>query len=1573
MTNYQTLQPMFDDLYEFGVDILLEGHDHIYERLEPIKSGATPSSPPVADPVYGIRQFTVGTGGAALQSCPGTPLSTSDVCNSNTYGVVKFTLHPTTYDWQFLPIAGSTFTDSGTGTVHGAPGDPPANSGLQLTTSSYVTFGDPAKLDLAQFTIETWFKKTGTGTPNTTGNGGITILPLLTHGAPQNEGSSVDANWILGINTSGNVIAADFEGIDDPAPTGQNFPISGTTPIADNVWYHAAATFDGTTFAVYLDGNLEASDTPGFHPRSDTTQHAALGTMIETDGTTTHGRFDGVIDEARVWNVARSGTDILADKNNELTSGTGLVARWGLNEGLGTNVGDSIATVADGTVMGTGYSWVAGFVPPAPDPAPDAPTNLAASVSTDGIGLAWDANSEGDLAGYNVYRSASPGVSTAGSPINTSLIVSPAFTDNNVVDGATYYYVVTAVDTGANESDASNEVSETGIGTGLQLTTSSYVTFGDPAKLDLAQFTIETWFKKTGTGTPNTTGNGGITILPLLTHGAPQNEGSSVDANWILGINTSGNVIAADFEGIDDPAPTGQNFPISGTTPIADNVWYHAAATFDGTTFAVYLDGNLEASDTPGFHPRSDTTQHAALGTMIETDGTTTHGRFDGVIDEARVWNVARSGTDILADKNNELTSGTGLVARWGLNEGLGTNVGDSIATVADGTVMGTGYSWVAGAPVAAAGSNTAPDAPVLNAPGDGATGIGTSPTLDVDVSDPDGDPLTITYYGRPYASGTFAQIAQHTGVTSGGNDTATWSDIGAGQTFEWYATVGDGTATTTGPTWTFHTTPSADPVFVGIGDIGSCDTTDDSATGLIIEGVDGNVFTTGDNVYPNGTTSDFANCYAPTPWGDSSVLSRTRPVPGNHDWGTGVTENLDGYNGYFGAAATDADGNSYYSYDIPSSNWHIVNLDSECQLVPGGCDVGSPQELWLKADLAANSTKNVIALWHKPRFSSGATNYQALQPFWDDLYAAGVDILLDGHDHIYERFAPMQSGATPADPPVADPTYGIQQFTVGTGGEEHHALGTTLATSLIRNNTDFGIFKLTLHPSSYDWVFLPISGYTFTDSGTGTVHGAPPISADYYVDNTDVGCSNSGAGSLAVPFCTIGKAASLLTAGQTVRVLAGTYAETVNGANSGSAGNPITYSAAPGVTVTGNGTATGNAFRMSSKSYIVIDGFTITDTVDYGIYASGSNHITISNNHVSSAGSPASGSTRAGIYLNNTDDSTITGNTTDHNSQDGIKLASGSAGNLVSDNVSFANAEEWERNATGIQVIGTGSDNNTLIHNMAYDNEDSGLQFYTGAQNNVVIGNLSYGNGDHGIDNNAAPGNTIVGNTVQGNVTAGINLEGSVSPGSGGATLANNIAVDNGLRLQVGGGTASGQPTNIRVDAQSITGTTLDYDLVDLSSGTSMIQWNGTTYTSLAAFQAAQPTQEVHGLEADPLLATPAAIAQRPASAPFNVAVNVGDYHLTSGSPAIDSADSDASSEPALDIEGQARVDDPATTDTGAGTRTYDDRGAYEFVPSVGNPILSGTVTVLASGDPVAGATVSAWDATTGPGPAPG
>ncbi|HEX3220092.1 MAG TPA: hypothetical protein VHU77_08740, partial [Candidatus Limnocylindria bacterium] len=236
----------------------------------------------------------------------------------------------------------------------------------------------------------------------------------------------------------------------------------------------------------------------------------------------------------------------------------------------------------------------------------------------------------------------------------------------------------------------------------------------------------------------------------------------------------------------------------------------------------------------------------------------------------------------------------------------------------------------------------SAPSGPTLNAPANAANGVSTSPTLSVGVSDTDGGTLTVTFFGRPYASGNFTQIAQNTGVPSGSNSTTSWTSLGAGQRFEWYVTVSDGTSTTNGTTWTFNTTAATDPVFVGAGDIADCTRTQDEATAAIVTGVQGAVWTAGDNAYQSGTSTEFTNCYEPS-WG-GAIKARTRPIPGNHDWATG---NLNGYNGYFGAAATDGNGKSYYSYNI-GSNWHVVNLDTECASITGGCAAGSPQELWL-------------------------------------------------------------------------------------------------------------------------------------------------------------------------------------------------------------------------------------------------------------------------------------------------------------------------------------------------------------------------------------------------------------------------------------------------------------------------------------------------------------------------------------------------------------------------------------------------------------------------------------------------
>src|SRR5688572_24224192 len=216
----------------------------------------------------------------------------------------------------------------------------------------------------------------------------------------------------------------------------------------------------------------------------------------------------------------------------------------------------------------------------------------------------------------------------------------------------------------------------------------------------------------------------------------------------------------------------------------------------------------------------------------------------------------------------------------------------------------------------------------------------------------------------------------------------------------------------------------SSDPVFVGAGDISNCSGNNDEATAKLLDNIAGTVFTLGDNVYSDGTLTQFTDCYGPT-WGRHK--DRTRPVPGNHDY---HTAGASGYYTYFGATASPMDTNctsnckGYYSYNLGA--WHIIALNSEIDHT-----AGSVQEQWLRTDLAGNQSMCTLAYWHKPRFSSGANhgNNSSFQPFWQALYDYGADVVLNGHDHTYERFAPQSPTAQ------ADPTRGIREFVVGTGG----------------------------------------------------------------------------------------------------------------------------------------------------------------------------------------------------------------------------------------------------------------------------------------------------------------------------------------------------------------------------------------------------------------------------------------------------------------------------------------------------------------------------------------------------------
>jgi 3',5'-cyclic AMP phosphodiesterase CpdA len=269
------------------------------------------------------------------------------------------------------------------------------------------------------------------------------------------------------------------------------------------------------------------------------------------------------------------------------------------------------------------------------------------------------------------------------------------------------------------------------------------------------------------------------------------------------------------------------------------------------------------------------------------------------------------------------------------------------------------------------------------------------------------------------------------------------------------------------------------DPILVGAGDIARCDLNGDELTALLLDDIvrerpDAIIFTAGDNVYNRGTLGEFANCYDPT-WGRHKA--RTRPSPGNHDF---ATRRAAPYYAYFGANAGPA-GRGYYSYDL--GTWHIISLNSN---IPVGA--GSLQEKWLREDLTANKARCTLAYWHHPLFSSGPHgNDERMRDLWRALYDFGADMVIGGHDHDYERFAPQSPDGK------AEPKRGIREFVVGTGGAQPYIFISVQPNSEMRGTNVWGLLKLTLHPTSYDWEFVPIKGQNFRDSGRGECVEANP------------------------------------------------------------------------------------------------------------------------------------------------------------------------------------------------------------------------------------------------------------------------------------------------------------------------------------------------------------------------------------------------------------------------------------------------------------------------------------------------
>jgi chitodextrinase len=404
-------------------------------------------------------------------------------------------------------------------------------------------------------------------------------------------------------------------------------------------------------------------------------------------------------------------------------------------------------------------------------------------------------------------------------------------------------------------------------------------------------------------------------------------------------------------------------------------------------------------------------------------------------------------------------------------------------------------------------------------------------------------------------------------------------------------------------------TAAAGDPVIAAAGDI-ACDPTNSHYFGgagdsntcnqratsdMLVNGGYAAVLPLGDNQYYCGGLSAFTQSYDPS-WG--RVKSVTHPVVGNHEYltsgGTGCDPSnaaANGYFTYFGSAAGQK-GQGYYSYDI--GTWHLVALNSNCSDA-GGCGTGTPQYNWLSADLAAHQNTCTLAYWHIPLFSSGGRAASNMRSLWTLLYNNNADLALEGHDHIYERFAPQTSAG------ALDTARGIRSFIVGTGGANHTSIATIAANSEVRDASTFGILQLTLHPTSYDWKFLPVPGKTFTDSGTGACHGGGSGGGDTTAPSVPQGLTASAVAGPAASLTwtastdnvgvtsygvfrngtSVGSTSSTSFTDSTVAAGA-TYSYTVNARDA--AGNVSGLSAPASVTIPPSGT---NTFTPTADAYI--------------------------------------------------------------------------------------------------------------------------------------------------------------------------------------------------------------------------------------------------------------------------------------------------------------------------------------------------------------------------------------------------
>jgi PKD repeat protein len=1006
---YDPVKPAWDALYETQAEVIINAHYGTYERFAPQRPDGT------RDDDNGIRQFVAGLGGITTNTF-GAILPNSEVRDASTYGVLQLKLYENSYDWEYIPIAGRTFRDSGTGPCRGpAPGvnQPPiANPGGPYASEATVAFNGAGSHDPDNNLPLTYAWDFGDGTTGTgpspshtyTADGSYTVSLTVT------DFKDLASEPVTTTATIANLPPVVTAGPDVTVFPAQIYSLSATWSdpgTADAPWTYTINWGDGTS-----ESGTKSDQSP----------------VTGGHGYATPGTYNVTVSVTDKDGAAGSDDVIVTSSISAIFVGNGNIAACNNDRDEATAV---LLDGIPGQVFTTGDN-----------------------VFPDGTISEYNACYKPTWGRHKLRTRPVPGNHDYGTPNGAGYF---AYWGSAAGEAGKGWYTYTL---GAWRVIVLNDQVAFGVGSEqynwLNTTLSSMT-----ERCTIAMFHVPLFLSSNEAG-------------------YIENENHRIlwERLYEAGVDIVLNGQQHHYERFRAQTPTGAaddatgirqfNLGTGGESAALPTVAIHPNSQVRATTFGVVkFTLNPDAYSWQFIPMAGQTLNESGAGDCHDAPNVSNAPPTadpGGPYSSEGVVNFNGSGS---TDPENHLP----LSYAWTFGDGTtGTGVNPTHPYAGNGTyTVSLTVTDVRGAVSSAATTMATVGniAPTVNPGSGGSVPVAAMFALSATFSDPNPNDGPWQYTIQ-WGDGTSESSPKPdmTPITGSHGYSAEGS-----YTIRVTVTDKDGGAGTA--TRVITVTP---PVILAAGDIGDCNRTGDEQTANVLDLHQGIVIPLGDNAYSDGTITEYNNCYAPN-WGRHK--SRTRPISGNHDYNT---EGGAGYYAYFGAAAGDPE-TGYYAYQLGS--WYIIAINSQIDMF-----AGSPQEQWLRQQLVTHSNQCVLALWHYPRFTtvSGRTTLNAVKPLWDALYEFGADIILNGHDHAYQRFIPQNPEGQ------ADASFGIPQFGVGTGGGEGlYQFGSTVPNLAVRNNTTFGVMKLTLRNGAYDFQFLPVAGQTFTDVGSANCHGPPP------------------------------------------------------------------------------------------------------------------------------------------------------------------------------------------------------------------------------------------------------------------------------------------------------------------------------------------------------------------------------------------------------------------------------------------------------------------------------------------------